>query len=127
MNGKFVAGRPCIELSVPGSSAPLILQIDTFGDYPIALPAHIASQLNYRAMFAYANHRLLDGRVITIRRGEIDIVVPNQLAPLAVKIRIFQHFNVVGYPGRIDGYVGEEFLKNYLLTIDYPGVTVTVA
>jgi len=120
MRGRFVAARPCVELEVVGFFRPLALQADTFGDYDIALPAHVANAINCRPGLSFANHRLLDGRSIPMRRAEIDIVVAQSSSPVPVTIGIFRHFNVVGHPGLIDGFVGERFLKSYHLDIDYP-------
>jgi hypothetical protein len=130
LTGKFIsADRPCFEITVVGSSfeTDLTCQVDTFGDYELMLPAHVANQLNYIPGFFPAYHRLLDGRSITTRRGKVRVIVPWASAAIEVSLRIFRLFNVVGHPPTIDGFLGAGFLKDRELHINYSQLTATLS
>ena len=86
-----------------------------------------ASRTGYVPGFFPANHRLLDGRTISARRGNVHLSVPWAIDPLKVQFRIFRLFNVLGHPPMIDGFLGHEFLKHRRLHVDYANVTASLS
>jgi hypothetical protein len=128
LTGRFIAGQPCFDIRVAGSSSLpfLTCQVDTFGDYELMLLPHIAQQTNYVPGFFLANHRLLDGRIITTRRSSLHLLLPWTHVPRKTSLRIFLGFNVVGHPPAIHGFIGGEFLKHRKLTIDYSNLSATL-
>ncbi len=129
LSGIFIAGQPCFELQLVGKSdmASLVLQLDNFGEYEVMLLPHIASRVDLIPGFFPDRIRLLDGRVITTRRGTMRIRVPWADAPPSISVRIFLHFNVVGHPPGIHGFIGRDLLKGRALSIDYANFATSLA
>jgi hypothetical protein len=128
----FVAGCPCLAFDVLGASSinPLICEIDTYGDYEIALLPQTASQMSYIPGFFLFNLRMIDGSVRTTRRGKVHLRLPWRPPtdpPQEVRLRIFNHhFNVLGHPPNIHGFVGRQLLKDVTLQIDHPNERVAI-
>lgn len=128
LTGNFIAGQPCFDITLAGPSSlgRLTCQVDTFGDYEIMLPPYVARNTNYVPQLSLANHRLLDGRAITTRRGTLLLNLPWTHSPHKASLRIFRAFNVVGHPPTIHGFIGREFLKDRSLSIDYSNLSATL-